>query len=115
MTQPVLPQTNFAHLQEYDGQLLRLGMLAEKYFPDDPNTCLLKLRQFAELLAQQAAARVGLFTSAQEAQYDLLRRLQDHGIVPWEVAQLFDELRRTGNAASHTLTGDHRTALSSLK
>jgi type I restriction enzyme R subunit len=36
-------------------------MLAEKYFPDDPNTCLLKLRQFAELLAQLLAARVGLY------------------------------------------------------
>ena len=27
-------------------------MLAEKYFADDPNTCLLKLRQLAEPLAQ---------------------------------------------------------------
>ncbi len=115
MTQPVLPQTNFAHLQEYDGQLLRLGMLAEKYFPDDPNTCLLKLRQLAELLAQQVASRIGLFETTQESQFALLRRLQDHGIVPREVAQLFDELRRTGNAASHALAGDHRTALSSLK
>jgi hypothetical protein len=61
------------------------------------------------------ASRVGLFVSAQEAQYDLLRRLQDHGILPREIAQLFDEIRRAGNTASHTLTGDHRTALSSLK
>jgi type I restriction enzyme R subunit len=110
-----LPPTNFAHLQEHDEQLLRLGMLAEKYFPDDPNTCLLKLRQLAELLAQQVASRLGIFISAQEAQYDLLRRLQDHGIVPREAAQLFDELRRAGNAASHALISDHRTALSSLK
>ena len=42
-------RTNFAQLQEHDEQLLRLGMLAERYFPDDPNTCLLKLRQFAEV------------------------------------------------------------------
>ena len=45
-------QTNFAVLQQHDPQLLHLGMLAEKYFADDPNTCLLKLRQLAELLAQ---------------------------------------------------------------
>lgn len=38
-------QSNFAHLRAHDEQLVRLGMLAERYFSDDPNTCLLKLRQ----------------------------------------------------------------------
>jgi type I restriction enzyme R subunit len=38
-------------------------MLAERYFPDDPNTSLLKLRQFGEVLAQLVASRVGLFNS----------------------------------------------------
>lgn len=37
-------QTNFAQLAEHDEQLLRLGLLAERYFPEDPNTSLLKLR-----------------------------------------------------------------------
>ena len=36
---------NFAHLRPYDEQLFRLGSLAERYFPDDPNTSLLKLRR----------------------------------------------------------------------
>jgi type I restriction enzyme, R subunit len=115
MSLPALPKTNFAHLQEHDEQLLRLGMLAEKYFADDPNTCLLKLRQLAEFLAQLVASRVGLFFSTDEAQYELLRRLQDRGILPREVAQLFGEIRRSGNAANHALMGDHRTALSNLK
>ena len=39
MAPRTLPPTNFAHLQEHDDQLLRLGLLAEKYFTDDPNTC----------------------------------------------------------------------------
>jgi type I restriction enzyme, R subunit len=112
---PVLPPTNFVHLQEHSEQLLRLGMLAEKYFTDDPNTCLLKLRQLAELLAQMVATRVGLFVSADEAQYELLRRLQDEGILPREVAQLFGEIRRSGNSANHALIDDHRTALANLK
>jgi hypothetical protein len=105
-----LPQTNFAHLREYDDQLLRLGMLAEKYFTEDPNTCLLKLRQFAELLAQMLASRVGLYTSAEESQYSLLQRLQDEGILPRDVAQLFGKIRRSGNAANHSLVDDRRTA-----
>ncbi len=44
--------SNFAQLQAHDPQLLRIGMLAERYFSDDPNTCLLKLRQLAEVLAR---------------------------------------------------------------
>ena len=56
---PVL-RSNFAHLQEHDEQLLRLGMLAERHFAKDPNTCLLKLRQLTEVLAQMVASHVGL-------------------------------------------------------
>ena len=110
-----LPQTNFAHLQQHDEQLLRLGMLAEKYFAEDPNTCLLKTRQLSELLAQLVAAKTGQLVAPEETQYDLLRRLQDSSILPREIAQLFGEVRRTGNAASHALEGDHRGALSALK
>lgn len=107
--------SNFVHLRVHDEQLLRLGMLAERYFPDDPNTCLLKLRQLTELLAQLLASKVGLYTSAEEKQVDLLRRLQDQGIVPREVWTLFHEVRRIGNEASHRLSGDHRSALLALR
>ncbi len=107
--------SNFSFLKAHDAQLGRLGLLAERYFADDPNTCLLKLRQLAELLAQLTASRVGIFTSAEEKQLDLLRRLQDHGIVPREVGALFHEVRRAGNDANHKLADDHRTALLALR
>lgn len=107
--------SNFSVLSQHDEQLLRLGMLAEKYFAEDPNTCLLKLRQLAESLAQLLAARTGLYISPEETQYDLLRRLQDSGVLPREILQMFNEVRRAGNAASHSLSGDHRAALSTLK
>ncbi len=94
-----LPPTNFAHLAQHDEQLLRLGLLAEKYFADDPNTCLLKLRQLSEVLAQLVAARTGQLIAPEETQYDLLRRLQDSGVVPREVAQLFGEIRHPSNEA----------------
>ena len=51
MTPGLVQQTNFAHLEEHDQLLVHLGMLAEKYFTDDPNTCILKLRQFGEALS----------------------------------------------------------------
>ena len=53
--------SNFSFLKVHDAQLGRLGLLAEKYFADDPNTCLLKLRQLAGSLAQLTASRVGIF------------------------------------------------------
>ena len=34
------------------------------------------------------ATQAGLFQSPEESQYDLLRRLQDQGILPREIAQL---------------------------
>lgn len=111
----IFSQTNFACLKEHDEQLLRLGRLAERYFAEDPNTCLLKLRQFAEVLAQLVAARSGQRTVADETQYDLLRRLQDKGIVPREVFQLFDQVRFVGNRANHALQDDHGKALACLK
>ena len=112
-SQPI--QSNFAQLAEHDEQLLRLGLLAERYFPEDPNTSIIKLRQLAELLAQQVAARIGIYKSAEENQYDLIRRLQDKAVFTREIAQLFGEVRRAGNVANHEMTGDHRTALAILK
>jgi type I restriction enzyme, R subunit len=102
-----LPPSNFAQLQEYDDPLAHLGTLAEKYLADDPNTSLIKMRQFAELLAQTTAAQMGLYQSeAHESQYELLRRLREEGVFSQEIYLLFGEIRRAGNEASHALQGD---------
>jgi type I restriction enzyme R subunit len=110
-----VPTSNFSFLKVHDEQLVRLGLLAERYFPEDPNTCLLKLRQLSELVAQLTATRVGSYVSADEKQYELLQRLEREKILTREVAQLFYEVRRAGNDANHALHGDHRTALACLK
>ncbi len=115
MSSPNTLSSNFAHLQVHDEQLLKLGMLAERYFAEDPNTCLLKLRQLAEALAQIVASHVGLLDRPHDGQYELLGRLRDQGVLPREILQLFGEVRRSGNAANHSLSGDHRTALTTLK
>ncbi|MDD0811346.1 type I restriction-modification system endonuclease [Curvibacter sp. RS43] len=108
-------RSNFDMLRSYEPQLWRLGALAERYFAEDPNTSLLKLRQFAELLAQSLAARGGLYVSQEESQYDLIRRLQGEGLLPREIKQVLDQVRVTGNAANHALEGDHAKALAILK
>lgn len=106
---------NFLFLKHHEPQLVRLGTLAERYFKDDPCTCLIKLRQFAELLAQLTAANTGLYQDERESQLDLLRRLRDRNLVGSEVYQIFNEIRVVGNRATHDMVGDHRTALDTLK
>jgi type I restriction enzyme R subunit len=106
---------NFAFLRSHDEQLVRLGALAERYFQEDPNTCLIKLRRFAELLAQLTAAKTGLFISTEENQADLLRRLKFERVITEQVANLFHQIRIVGNKATHQCTGSHREALTQLK
>ena len=108
-------QSNFEMLRAYEPQLWHLGALAERYFAEDPNTSLLKLRQFAEILAQSLAARGGLYVSQEENQYLLIRRLQNEGLLQGEIKQVFDQVRIHGNAANHALEGTHASALSALK
>lgn len=112
---PSVIRSNFTHLKEHDQQLLRLGLLAEKYFADDPNTCLLKLRQLTETLAQMLAASIGIVLRPEESQYHLLHRLRDQGILPHEIFQLFTQVRIIGNDANHALKGTHRDALAALR
>ncbi|MCY7337197.1 MAG: DUF4145 domain-containing protein, partial [Chamaesiphon sp.] len=106
---------NFAFLKVHDLQLVRLGSQAERYFNEDPNTCLMKLRQFGELLAQLVAATVGLYEDKAESQLELLRRLESRGAISGEALDLFHEVRKSGNRATHSLSGEQRTALSNLK
>jgi len=109
-------RSNFDFLGKSNEQLARLGSLAEKYYMDDPNTSLIKMRQFGELLAKHAATQMGLYTTErEESQYELLRRLRDEKVLPSDIFQLFDQLRYFGNTANHANQGDQATALNILK
>ena len=106
---------NFAFLGVHDAQLVKIGTLAERYFQDDPVTCLIKLRQFGELLAQLVAANVGLYTDPDESQLDLLNRLQSQNLLPGDVRNLFHQLRKSGNNAVHNNQGSHGLALHHIR
>src|SRR5690242_12250339 len=107
--------SNFAFLSGVDEQFIRLSKLAEYYYAEDPNNSLIHLRQFGELLAQHTAAQMGLLTFPAETQFDLLRRLQDQGILPREIAFLFAEIHRVGNNATHSFVADYQIAQNTLK
>ena len=106
---------NFGFLGQHDLLLVSLGALAERYFADDPTTAVIKLRQFAEVLAQRTGANLGMPSMPQEQQNDLLQRLRNARALTPEVHELFGSIRRAGNAAVHDNQGTHRDALHCLK
>ncbi|WP_437930172.1 type I restriction-modification system endonuclease [Sorangium sp. So ce291] len=112
---PPAASPNFAFLAHHDPRLVVLGTQAERYFTEDPNTCLVVLRQFGEILAQRAAARLGLYTSPEDSQATLINRLRERGALDATTRQLFHDLRVAGNKATHELRGGHREALHQLK
>lgn len=114
---PVMGETggNFDFLNGHSPQLVKLGRLAERYFADDPPTALVKLRQFAEIVAKQAAARQALYSDPRMTFDDVLRTLRSRSILQREIAELFYHLKRAGNAAAHEDKGTAGDALTGLK
>src|ERR1700722_4491243 len=106
---------NFGFLAKRYPELERIAARSERHFSVDPIVSLITLRQFGEGLAQLVAARSGLYNDPNESQRDLLQRLRVDGRFPSNVLNLFNQLRRDGNAAAHHHTGDHAKALECLE
>lgn len=107
--------SNFHFLTAHDVQLARLGALAERYFHDDGPGALIKLRQLAEFLAKEVAARHALLPSAQASFDDTLRVLKLRAVMPRDVVDLFYHLKAIGNAAVHENAGTPGDVLTALK
>ncbi len=91
---------NFSFLAEHSPLLADLGATAERLFPFDPASCVLKLRLLAEAITQDIAARLGI-ALLQPGQAELLRAVDVRLGMDAQVRQLFHLLRRTGNLAAH--------------
>ena len=74
-----LPTAKFGVLAMYDDQLIQVACLAERYFPDDPMTSVLKLRQLGGMLTRQATAETGLLGVEPVDQTALRGRLRRDG------------------------------------
>ncbi|MGF7153291.1 type I restriction-modification system endonuclease [Novosphingobium gossypii] len=106
---------NFGFLEAHDKQLVTLGGLAERYFSSDPSTAIVKLRQFAELMAKMVAAHHAVYRDERETFEETLRRLSYDRLIPKEAADIFHALRKAGNSAVHEAKGNHSSALTALK
>ena len=110
------PPGNFAFLAEHSPLLADLGATAERLFPFDPASSVLKLRLLTEAMMQDIASRLGI-SLAQPTQAELLRAVDERLGMDLQVRQLFHLLRRTGNQAAHEThrTVGYREGMDALK
>ena len=87
---------NFDFLTVHDAKLVELAARAEYYFQDDPATTIIKLRQFAELMAKLVAAQHAAYEGERETFEAILRRLSFERIIPKAIADVFHALRKAG-------------------
>ena len=105
----------FRFLETDDGVLARLGSGAEKNLVTDPNTSLLKTRQFGELVARLVAQAEEVDTALVESQAELTRVLHERNLVPRDVRDGLHAMRIAGNAAMHEFSGTPQQAESALR
>ncbi|MFO0802646.1 MAG: type I restriction-modification system endonuclease [Gemmataceae bacterium] len=115
MPSPPPTSPNFAFLAPQQPFLLHLALAAERYVFDDPSAALVKLRLFAESIARQVLADVGVETGAQETFESVLYRLRDNRAASIEVLDLLHGIRKAGNAAAHEGLGTRSESLHQLR
>jgi type I restriction enzyme R subunit len=108
--------SNFAFLAEHSPLLADLGATAERVYPFDPASAVLKLRLLAESITQEVAARIGVRLQ-QPTQAELLRAVDQRLGLDAQMRQMFHLLRQRGNEAAHHLTHSigYREGLEALK
>lgn len=103
-----MAQSNFKFLQGVNDFLFVIARAAEKNYPDDPNTTLVKLRIFGESTAKHLAKLLDI--EEKENQHDLLRELGKIQFVDDSILSVFHKLRKIGNQAVHEYHNDLQDA-----
>lgn len=103
-----MAKSNFEFLKGVNDFLFVVARAAEKNYPDDPNTTLVKLRIFGESTAKHLAKLLDI--EIPENQNDLLRELGKIPFVDDSILSVFHKLRKTGNKAVHEYHNDLQDA-----
>lgn len=106
--------SNFAFLADNWPVLAGLAELAEKNLYHDPNTSLIKLRMFAEVLTKYTLAYEKLDDPADGTQISRLNLLNNNGIIPDLLMPPLHSLRKVGNKATHEAFGTVDSARTQL-
>lgn len=95
-------RSNFEFLKEVDPPVLyRIAQLAESYLYTDPNGCLVKLRQFAEVMVSEVLQTEHIALPYDNTQANRINLLKREEIIEYQLAGLLHQLRLKGNEAVH--------------
>ncbi|HZV46308.1 MAG TPA: DUF4145 domain-containing protein [Thermodesulfovibrionales bacterium] len=97
--------SNFSFLSPPWSVLAELGELAERNLYIDPNTSLIKLRMFSEVMAKYLLAYEKIEEPVDGAQISRINMLSNSGLIPERLLPLFHSLRKVGNKATHEVFG----------
>ncbi|WP_318454126.1 type I restriction-modification system endonuclease [Photobacterium leiognathi] len=96
--------SNFEFLKGANDFLYNIARAAEKNYPEDPNTTLVKLRIFGETTAKHLAHI--LLLERKDNQHELLCELAKVPFVDDNIMRFFHDLRKIGNQAVHEYHND---------
>lgn len=105
---------NFGYLLPYHPLLVTYGAMAESLVFGDPNTTMIKCRQFGEALVKQAFIAFGI-PGLPDSQHARVKMLSDQGLLTRRVRDWLTEIRLKGNQAVHEGYDGQRDALLLLK
>ncbi|MFF0683381.1 DEAD/DEAH box helicase family protein [Streptomyces tendae] len=105
---------NFGFLYDHLALLVAYGAAAESHVFTDPNTSLLKSRQFGEALASDLIRR-GRVQYTGDKQIERLAALDREGYLHGNVKDAFHEVRILGNKANHEGYDDPDDAFRALR
>lgn len=93
--------SKFAFFKSENFQLVELASGAEYCVESYPDISIIRIGQFAELLAQQIAKQKGLNIKYDEKQSDLIQKLENNGFINSQNSNYFHLIRQTRNKAVH--------------
>ena len=103
--------SNFKFLQNDYQALAKIGKMAEYNLYKDPNTTIVKLRQFSEELVNIMSKIENINQKNRNLKAsDKILNLKREGLIPSDMENILTSLRKKGNKAVHTIYGDEHTA-----
>ena len=102
--------SNFNFLQNDYQALAKIGEMAEYTLYKDPNTSILKLRQFSEELINIISKMENINQDKVSKASEKFLNLKREGLIPSDMESIFTSLRKKGNKAAHEIYGDEHTA-----
>lgn len=95
-------RSNFEFLKDVEPHVLyRIAYLAETYLYTDPNGCLMKLRQFAEVMVNEIFQIEHIALPHDNNQANRISVLKREGIIEHQLGSILNQLRQRGNEAAH--------------